>query len=88
MKYSKALNEIYENINAGNSYGKDFLNVRYPFFDTALSANKQYIYWRHYGSSANKNTRKELYWIITVIFRMSPEQFLQEYITEDQSKFY
>ena len=39
-----ALKEIYNNINNGKKYGYMMKNVKYPFFDTVLSANKQYIY--------------------------------------------
>lgn len=87
MKYSKELNEIYESINNGIKYGEDLENVRFPIFWEVLSANKYYIFWRNYGSSANKNTKKNLLWIITNIFNTTPEQFINDYITSDKSKF-
>ena len=73
-----ALKEIYENINSGKKYGYVMEKVKYPFFDTVLSANEQYIYWQHFGSSANKNTIESLAWILKNIFKLSPEKFIKE----------
>lgn len=72
---------IYENINSGKVYGYMFTNCRYPFFDTVLSVseNNKYIRWQHYGSSANKNTIKELQWLIETIFKTTPEEFAKKY---------
>lgn len=74
-----ALKQIYNNINAGKKYGYMMNNVKYPFFDVVLSANQQYIYWRHFGSSANKNTVEDLEWILENIFKLSPEKFIEKY---------
>ena len=74
-----ALKEIDNNINNGKKYGYMMKNVKYPFFDTVLSANKQYIYWQRFGSSANKNTVKDLEWILENIFELSPEKFIEKY---------
>ena len=35
-----------------------------------LWLNNKYIFWRHYGQSANKNTLKDLRWILKVIFEI------------------
>ena len=87
---SAALKAIYKNINDGKRYGYDMTNVTYPVFSSVLfireSYGKKYIMWRHAGESANKNTLTDLNWIITVIFKMSPSEFLQRYITDDESK--
>lgn len=74
-----ALKEIYNNINSGKKYGYVMENVKYPFFYTVLSANEQYIYWQHFGSSANKNTIGNLAWILENIFELSPEKFIEKY---------
>lgn len=74
-----ALKEIYKNINNGKKYGYVMKNVKYPFFDTVLSANEQYIFWRHFGSSANKNTIGNLEWILENIFKLTPEEFIEKY---------
>lgn len=80
MKYSDALKRIYKNINAGKSYGYNVVNVQYPYFSDVLYLTLQNnIGWTHYGSSANKNTLKELQWIITVIFKTTPEDFEKAY---------
>ena len=74
-----ALKEIYNNINNGKKYGDIVKNVKDPFFDTVLSANEQYIYWQHFGSSANKNTMESLAWILKNIFKLTPEEFIEKY---------
>jgi len=93
-----ALHKIMEDLKAGYSYGTDriwnYYNnepYRFPYFDTRLSIGyghnlKKYIFWTHFGSSANPVTLRDLEWIITVIFRLSPVEFLQEYIRNDASK--
>lgn len=35
-----------------------------------LRADARYIYWQHFGQSANKNTLVDLTWIINVIFEL------------------
>lgn len=72
---------IYENINSGKEYGYMINNVTYPYFNTVLyvSENNKYIRWQHYGSSANKNTIKDLQWIIETIFKTTPEEFAKKY---------
>ena len=86
FKSSSALDTIYRNINKNIPYGKDVLDVRFPYFCTALAVTASgNIFWRNYGSSANANTLKDLLWIIQVIFRTSPEGFLTEYIPETKS---
>lgn len=80
MKYSDALKRIYKNINAGKNYGYNVVNVQYPYFSDVLYLTTQNnIGWTHYGSSANKNTLNDLYWIITVIFKTTPEDFEKAY---------
>lgn len=70
---------IYENLNSGKIYGYMFTNCRYPFFDTVLYANDQYIYWSNYGSSATKNKIEKLQWLIETIFKTTPEEFAKKY---------
>lgn len=71
--------QIYDGLNAGKRYilRRDLANkqalfdggkLRF-FVPTAnLYMTNGYIGWQHYGSSANKNTLKELQWVIDVIF--------------------
>ncbi len=72
-----AIDRIFENINAGYQYGEYACNVRFPMFSPCLSVseNGKYIRWRHYGESANRNTKTDLYWIITEIFKVTPDEF-------------
>ena len=89
-----ALTEIFNDLNDGFYYGEDKIfdhynnkPYQYPFFDCVLSLSLtgKYINWYHYGSSANKNNIKELFWIITVIFKLSPVEFKNKYIRDDKS---
>ena len=85
------LRQIYDDLQAGIRYGKDYTNCRYPYFHThlALGYDKirktKYIYWSHAGSSANKNTLKDLLWIINTIFGLTPIEFVEQYIKEEES---
>lgn len=85
-----ALQTIYETINDGGMYGYDILDISRPYFHIVLctmySKGKKYIWWRHAGQSANKNTLKELEWVITTIFKMTPTEFIGKYITGNESK--
>lgn len=89
-----ALTEIFNDLNNGFYYGKDCIYdyyehkpFDYPYFDCvlSLSLDDKFIRWCHYGSSANKNNIKELFWIITVIFKLSPTDFKNKYIRNDKS---
>ena len=76
-----ALNEIYRNINNGYCYQEYIWYVKYIYFNTVLSlTHKNNIFWQNYGSSCNKNTIDELNWIITVIFKMTPYEFKENFI--------
>ena len=96
MKKSEniALHYIMDCLNAGFTFGKDcvwdyYKNEPFPFpyFDRVLYITSQgNIGWRHFGSSANSKSLKSLYWIITVIFKLTPETFLEKYITDDKSE--
>lgn len=90
---NEALNRIFENLNGGAVYGHDRLSWRCdypeknlagkPMFTTALYKHycKPIFCWCYYGSSANKATKKDLLWIISCIFDMTPEQFEKQYMT-------
>lgn len=80
LKKMSTLKMIYNNLQNGKVYGRMFDNCRYPFFDSVLyKTNTGFIGWKNYGSSANKNTLKELKWIIEVIFHCTPEEFVALY---------
>lgn len=72
-----AIDRIYSNLQQGYQYGDYLHNVRFPMFSPCLSVSLygDYICWRHFGESANRNTKKDLHWIITEIFRTTPEEF-------------
>lgn len=86
----KTIDIIYSNLMSGKQYGYILKNVRYPVFHTVLYKHwcKPYFCWIHYGSSANNANKKELEWIITTIFHMTPEKFVETYEcrTEKETK--
>lgn len=80
MENNKIINEIYSNLQNKKVYGRMFTNVKYPFFDIVLYKTLgNYIGWHSYGSSANKNTKEDLKWIIETIFRLTPKEFIKRY---------
>ena len=82
-----ALKLIYDKLLNGVVFGKiDKHRQGGTYFWNVLSADNMYIYWRHYGSSANKTSLQNLKWILTEIFKMTPEQFLFEFTTYDDWK--
>ncbi len=92
----KALNTIYKNLMNGNVYGNDRLKWREDFpekeiagkamFTTNLYKHycKPLFCWQHYGSSANNATKQELKWIIENIFKCTPCEFLEKYMTRKE----
>ena len=94
----KKLKEIYNNLQAGITYGEDMDRehhswINYPYFNAVLylianspTSTEEVIGWRHYGSSANKNTEKDLKWILDNIFNMTPTEFTSKYIKSTDSK--
>lgn len=87
METNPTLQQIYNNLQDGRIYGYDFTKCKYPFFDPVLYLTKGgYIGWHHYGSSAAENKIEDLDWLIREIFRMTPEEFVQKYIMQEQSK--
>ena len=83
------LEKIYKMLQDGEEFG-EVLPHRLGgtfFWDVlCLSPNMKYIRWRHYGSSANKNTKKDLKWILAEIFHMTPEEFIRKYKTYSEYK--
>lgn len=84
-KYEKGIfNTIYENINKGANYGTIDKPLN-PVLDyvtsvrISISPDKKYIRYSHYGSSATKNTKKDLEWILETIFKMNPSEFIKAY---------
>lgn len=73
------LNQIFNAINSGKIYGFTMKNVKYPFFQPVLYLTDGFIGWTNYGSSANKNTLKDLEWILEHIFCMTADEFLDTY---------
>lgn len=77
------LNQIFNEINNGKVFGYMMNNVKYPFFNPVLYlTNGGFIGWTNFGSSANKNTIKDLEWILDNIFCMTADEFLSTYTCE------
>ena len=80
---------IWQKLNDGEIFGKIMSHNLggAMFWDVlSMSPDKRYIRWTHYGSSANKATRKDLDWVLGVIFHMTPAEFLAEYTTYSEFK--
>lgn len=93
MKYSKALNDIYYNLDRGFIYGTWQEDLRFPGYWKVLSKEinrkgKPIIYWNNYGSSAEDFTKKDLHWLITVLFKTTPEQFINQYECVSRYDYY
>ena len=77
-----ALKYIYDKLIAGECFGTiEPHRLGGTYFWDVLWADAEYIHWKHYGSSANKLSLENLKWILTTIFKMTPEQFIFEYTT-------
>ena len=82
-----ALKLIYSKLIAGEVFGKiDEHRLGGTYFWDVLWMNNNYINWRNYGSSANKISLQNLRWILTEIFKLTPEQFLYNYTTYNEWK--
>lgn len=81
MNNKQALDTIYSNLKNGMIYAYWLDNVRFPmyFYVIRYDRIKKLFYWSNYGNSANKATKKDLLWIITVIFEMCPIDFIEKY---------
>ena len=91
--YSNDEKKLFAALQAGESFGKisywDYSSgrpFRYLMFNTALQKHycKNIICWTNYGSSANKNTLKDLRWILETIFNTTATEFLKEYKTRTE----
>lgn len=86
-----ALKLIYDKLLAGECFGKiDEHSQGGTYFWDVLSIGNgnggRFIFWRHYGSSANRVSLQNLKWILTEIFKTTPEQFLFDYTTYNEWK--
>lgn len=83
----KALEEIYYNLEDGKEYGY-YYDPSNPVIEEKLfwwvlcgywSNGKHYIGWRNFGQSANKFNKRELRWVLQIIFKMTPSEFIEAY---------
>lgn len=76
----KILREIYRNLWRGYTYDDpSFRSYLNPAMFIEEGTRGWYIFWSHYGSSANRASLKSLRWIIEVIFDMKPSEFMEKY---------
>lgn len=77
------LKEIYMKLHEGYKYGIYENDMKYPFFNIVLlqyeNRGKDYIGWRYYGSPAHEDTLEGLRWILDMMFKMKPSEFVQKY---------
>ena len=83
-----AIDFIYNELNSGRVFGKHCIKdasgmlYKYPFIRAALYiTTNNYIGYTHYGSSAVKNNKQDLQWVIENIFDTTPEKFLETYVS-------
>ena len=79
---------IYDALMDGHSFNEEtpILNqvIKPPLWHAVLWgirswSDRPLIGWCHYGSSANRATKKELRWILNHIFEMRPTEFIKKY---------
>ena len=88
-KNENLLDKIYNNLQQDKVYGRMVTNVRYPYFDTVLYKTiTGFIGWHNFGSSANKNTKEDLKWIIETIFKCTPKEFVETYECRNAKEIY
>ena len=84
----QVLDHIYDNIcKKWYTYGEYIESnnkaVGDYIFWWVLSCDGSYIHWRNYGSSAIKNSKSELAWLLVKVFEMTPSEFVDKYICVD-----
>lgn len=89
MNEKKVLKEIHDTLKSGGVYG-EMLKATNPilpneiFFEVLSFGNCQNSgrpiwRWRHYGSSSNSATIEDLLWILDIVFKMKPSEFVAKY---------
>ena len=86
-----ALKLIYNKLLSGEIFGKIDKHTQGGtyFWETLYvgsGVGGEFIFWRHFGSSANRVSLQNLKWILTEIFKVTPEQFLYDYTTYNEWK--
>lgn len=74
-----ASHTIMNELKSGKMFGKTEHGRMDDYFWWVLYKSDKFIYWQHFGQSTNRCTLKELEWIIRVIFRTTPDKFLEKY---------
>lgn len=49
-------------------------------FEAVVRADNRYIYWNHYGSSAEEATLQGMEFVLTHIFKMTPAEFIRAFV--------
>jgi hypothetical protein len=81
------LREIARNLKAGRVYGiyRNSSSGQYwervLGYDYGMSGGRErpMWFWCHYGSSANRATLRDLAWLLRVIFKLTPGEFVARY---------
>ena len=74
-----ALRELFDSLKAGAVYGHQVNNVPCPFFWENIGIHAGWIKWNHYGASANRVTMHDLAFVVFVIFKTTPREFMSKY---------
>lgn len=95
----ECLKKIMEILKQGEVFGY-FMNFRKEDYhnpyhlpggymeNIVLRMDDEYIWWYHFGSSANTISLKNLKFIITVIFHLKPSEFLEKYVHGKRADFW
>ncbi len=79
---------MYDGLRAGKRYTlkSEFLLAAQAYADGTrryfipcanISADKKYIFWQHYGSSAVKMNARNLGWLLKTIFKAKAADFIE-----------
>lgn len=74
-----ALRELFNSLQAGAVYGHHVNNVPYPFFRFNLWIGNGWINWNCAGSSAERISMHDLAFVVFVIFKTTPREFMSKY---------
>ncbi len=85
---NEALRKIYKDINDGYLYGYDDLYFHSLFWIHEMDSARLDGWDDIFSHGIVWNTLKDLYMLITKVYKTTPEMFLQTYIRSDQSKYY
>ena len=74
-----ALHTIMNELKSGKMFGKTEHGTALDYFRWNVIKSGTFIRYRNFGQSSVGCNLKDLAWVIEVIFRTTPEKFLEKY---------